>query len=190
MELKEKAAYLKGLVEGLGIDESTKEGKVIRAMCELLDELTAEVSDIRSDVNMAFDEICDINDELEDLGADLFDEDDEDDESNEDADEADDEDDDADLEDRPCYEVPCPACGETVYVTEDDLDAGEAYCPNCRVAFEVALADEDDEEEGPAQYEVTCSACGTTSVMSEDELLSGEPVCPNCGRTLDFQTEE
>ena len=28
MELKEKAAYLKGLVEGLGIDETTKEGKV------------------------------------------------------------------------------------------------------------------------------------------------------------------
>ena len=32
MELKEKAAYLKGLVEGLGIDETTREGKVIKAM--------------------------------------------------------------------------------------------------------------------------------------------------------------
>ena len=29
--MKEKAAYLKGLIDGLGIDESTKEGKVIKA---------------------------------------------------------------------------------------------------------------------------------------------------------------
>ena len=30
--MKEKAAYLKGLIDGLGIDENTKEGKVIKAM--------------------------------------------------------------------------------------------------------------------------------------------------------------
>lgn len=36
--MREKAAYLKGLVEGLGIDENTKEGKVIKAMSELLCE--------------------------------------------------------------------------------------------------------------------------------------------------------
>ena len=34
--MKEKAAYLKGLIDGLGIDENTKEGKVIKAMSELL----------------------------------------------------------------------------------------------------------------------------------------------------------
>ena len=28
--MKEKAAYLRGLIEGLGIDETTKEGKGIR----------------------------------------------------------------------------------------------------------------------------------------------------------------
>ena len=30
--MKEKAAYLRGLIEGLGIDETTKEGKGIKAM--------------------------------------------------------------------------------------------------------------------------------------------------------------
>ena len=39
--MKEKAAYLRGLIEGLGIDETTKEGKVIKAMSELLGELAA-----------------------------------------------------------------------------------------------------------------------------------------------------
>ena len=33
--MKEKAAYLKGLIDGLGIDENTKEGKVIKAMSEM-----------------------------------------------------------------------------------------------------------------------------------------------------------
>ena len=28
MELNKKAAYLQGLVDGLGVDESTKEGKI------------------------------------------------------------------------------------------------------------------------------------------------------------------
>ena len=37
--MKEKAAYLRGLIEGLGIDETTKEGKVIKAMRDLLGEL-------------------------------------------------------------------------------------------------------------------------------------------------------
>ena len=31
MELNKKAAYLQGLVDGLGVDESTKEGKIIKA---------------------------------------------------------------------------------------------------------------------------------------------------------------
>ena len=68
----------------------------------------------------------------------------------------------------------CPACGNTVYVSEDDLDAGEAICPSCKVAFEVALADDEDDEaaeedDSPVQYEVTC---------------------PNCGKPLDFEVTE
>ena len=93
-------------------------------------------------------------------------------------------------------EYACPACGNTVYVSEDDLDAGEAICPSCNVAFEVALADEDDDEapeepdDGPARYEVTCPACGATSVVDEEALLDGEPVCPACGKPLDFEVTE
>ena len=44
--MKEKAAYLKGLIDGLGIDESTKEGKVIKAMSELLSEMAETVDSI------------------------------------------------------------------------------------------------------------------------------------------------
>ena len=195
MELKEKAAYLKGLVEGLGIDESTKEGKVIKAMSELLCEMAQTVDSIDEDITQAYDQINDLSEELEDLEADLYEDDDadeeEDAEDDNDTEDENDEDDNADVASEPYYEVACPACGETVYVSEDDLDAGEAICPSCKVAFEVALADDEEEQDdGPVQYEVTCPNCGATAVFEEGDLLDGEPTCPSCGKPLDFEVTE
>ena len=200
MELNKKAAYLQGLVDGLGIDDTTKEGKIIKAMSALLGEMAETIESVDEDLSRAYDQINDLSDELEDLEADLYeDEDDEDDEDDDeddsDAEEETDEDDDAnddDIASEPFYEVACPNCGETVYVSEDDLDAGEANCAHCGVTFEVALEGDDEEaaEDGPVQYEVTCPDCGTTSVFEEDELLDGAPKCPNCGKALDFEVTE
>ena len=44
MELNKKAAYLQGLVDGLGVDESTKEGKIIKAMAALLGEMADAIA--------------------------------------------------------------------------------------------------------------------------------------------------
>ena len=193
MELNKKAAYLQGLVDGLGIDDTTKEGKIIKAMSALLGEMAEVIESVDEDLSRAYDQINDLNDELEDLEADLYEED-EDGES-EDAEDEDTDDDDAkddDIASEPFYEVACPNCGETVYVSEDDLDAGEANCAHCGVTFEVALEGdgEDDAEDGPVQYEVTCPACGATSVVDEEALLDGDPVCPSCGKPLDFEVTE
>ena len=193
MELNKKAAYLQVLVDGLGIDDTTKEGKIIKAMSALLGEMAEVIESVDEDLSRAYDQINDLSDELEDLEADLYEE--EDDEDDSDAEEETDEDDDAnddDIASEPFYEVACPNCGETVYVSEDDLDAGEANCAHCGVTFEVALEGDDEEaaEDGPVQYEVTCPDCGTTSVFEEDELLDGAPKCPNCGKALDFEVTE
>ena len=194
MELSNKAAYLQGLVDGLGVDESTKEGKIIKAMSALLAEMAEALEGMDEDLSRAYDQINDLSDELEDLEADLYEED-EDGESEDAEDEDTDGDDDAkddDIASEPFYEVACPNCGETVYVSEDDLDAGEANCAHCGVTFEVALEGdgEEDAEDGPVQYEVTCPDCGTTAVFEEDELLDGAPKCPNCGKPLDFEVTE
>ena len=193
MELNKKAAYLQGLVDGLGVDESTKEGKIIKAMAALLGEMADAIAAMDEDLTHAYDQINDLSEELEDLEADLYEDDDAEDDS--DAEEETDEDDDAnddDIASEPFYEVACPNCGETVYVSEDDLDAGEANCAHCGVTFEVALEGDEEEnaEDGPVQYEVTCPDCGTTSVFEEDELLDGAPKCPNCGKALDFEVTE
>ena len=112
--MKEKAAYLKGLIDGLGIDESTKEGKVIKAMSELLSEMAETVDSIDEDVTHAYDQINDLSEELEDLEADLYEEDDaEDEEEEDDSDDETEADDNADVAGEPYYEVACPACGKT-----------------------------------------------------------------------------
>ena len=38
MNISEKVAYIKGLSEGLSLDETTKEGKLIAAIIDILDE--------------------------------------------------------------------------------------------------------------------------------------------------------
>ena len=195
MELSNKAAYLQGLVDGLGVDESTKEGKIIKAMSALLAEMAEALEGMDEDLSRAYDQINDLSDELEDLEADLYeDEDDDEDEGDEDDDDEEDADDanDDDIASEPFYEVACPNCGETVYVSEDDLDAGEANCAHCGVTFEVALEGDEEEpdEDAPVQYEVTCPDCGTTAVFEEEELLEGEAKCPNCGKPLDFEVTE
>ena len=201
MELSKKAAYLQGLVDGLGVDESTKEGKIIKVMSALLAEMAEALEGVDEDLSRAYDQINDLSDELEDLEADLYeDEDDEEDDEEDDDEDEDDEDDEEDADDandddiasEPFYEVACPNCGETVYVSEDDLDAGEANCAHCGVTFEVALEGDEEEpdEDAPVQYEVTCPDCGTTAVFEEEELLEGEPKCPNCGKPLDFEVTE
>ena len=195
MELSKRAAYLQGLVDGLGVDESTKEGKIIKAMSALLAEMAEALEGLDEDLSRAYDQINDLSDELENLEADLYeDEDDDEDEDEDDEDDEEDTDDanDDDIASEPFYEVACPNCGETVYVSEDDLDAGEANCAHCGVTFEVALEGDEEEpdEDAPVQYEVTCPDCGTTAVFEEEELLEGEPKCPNCGKPLDFEVTE
>ena len=191
MELSNKAAYLQGLVDGLGVDESTKEGKIIKAMSALLAEMAEALEGMDEDLSRAYDQINALSDELEDLEADLYEDEDDDEDDEDDEEDADDANDD-DIASEPFYEVACPNCGETVYVSEDDLDAGEANCAHCGVTFEVALEGDEEEpdEDAPVQYEVTCPDCGTTAVFEEEELLEGEPKCPNCGKPLDFEVTE
>ena len=72
MELNKKAAYLQGLVDGLGVDESTKEGKIIKAMAALLGEMADAIAAMDEDLTHAYDQINDLSEELEDLEADLY----------------------------------------------------------------------------------------------------------------------
>ena len=66
MSMMESVSYLKGLAEGLGIDDSTKEGKLLSAIVDVLDDMAAEIADIEETADEQA-ELLDIIDE--DLGS-------------------------------------------------------------------------------------------------------------------------
>lgn len=129
MELKEKVAYLKGMVEMADIDPASKEGKLTNALLQVLEEMSETVADL-VDANS---EVCELLEALDrDLGdveSVVFDADD------------DDEDDDwmDDDDEGEIYEAVCPSCGEQVYIDEEMLDEGEMICPGCGEKLEFDL---------------------------------------------------
>ena len=50
MNLTEKVAYLKGLMDGMEIDLETKEGKLFAAIADVLEDLALSVSDLDDEV--------------------------------------------------------------------------------------------------------------------------------------------
>ncbi|MBM6898752.1 hypothetical protein H6B10_03385, partial [Gemmiger formicilis] len=96
MDLNAKAAYIRGLMTGMEFDPASKNGKVIAAMMDLLEEMAATVTEHDNALDQVYDELETLDQDLDDMVADLYGEDDE---------EAEDE----DSED--LYEVTCPNCG-------------------------------------------------------------------------------
>ena len=47
MGIIEKVAYLKGLAEGMELDTEKKEGKLIAAIIDLLDDIALELEDLK-----------------------------------------------------------------------------------------------------------------------------------------------
>lgn len=123
MDLTEKVAYLKGLIEGLGLTADTKEGKVIGAIVDILDDMALSISDLEDGVELISEQVEGIDEDLEELIEDIYDDDDDDD--------YDDDDFEGEL-----YEVTCPNCGDVICVDEDMLDEGEIDCPGCGETLE------------------------------------------------------
>ena len=67
MTVKEKASYIKGLLDGLNYPQDTAEGKVLYAMSELLAELAEEVVALDEAHSAVCDALDEIDDELIDL---------------------------------------------------------------------------------------------------------------------------
>ena len=161
MSMMEKAMYLKGLCDGLEPDTTTKEGKLIAALLDMVTEMAAEMDDMQA-------EICELKDYCEELDEDLgdveevlldLDDDDEDDDDFDDDDDFEcdgdcagcdfdcgfDEDDDDFFEDEDedeFFEVICPACGDVINF-DSTIDPENLRCPNCGEKFE-CIVEEDD----------------------------------------------
>lgn len=121
MSISENVAYLKGLAEGLDIDSSKKEGKLLIAIIDVLDEMATSIEEVE-EVCDELDELVDIIDhDLGDLEEDYY-------ELQDDSEEE-------------IYEVTCPKCGDSVYLDENLMLDGEMDCPNCGQELEFDMSE-------------------------------------------------
>ena len=145
MEISEKVAYLKGLAEGLALDTDTKEGKLLAAIIDVLDDMAEKFVDLEDELCDVEDGLDAVSDDLSDVEEALYELDDD-----EDEDEDDDEDDDDD-DDESYFVTTCPVCEEEIVFNEDNLESGEIRCPNCGEKLELDLSDlanaQDDEDQ-------------------------------------------
>ena len=130
MTVKEKAAYVKGLIEGLDLDEGEKETKAINAILDWMDSISSSFGNLEEDVDDICEQLSIIDEDLCDVEKEVF---------------GDDECGDCDCcgcdDDEEFYEVKCPSCGEVSCFDEDTLCDGQIDCPNCGELLEFDLSD-------------------------------------------------
>lgn len=128
MTVSEKVSYIKGLAEGLGLDENNKTDKILQNIIDVLDDMAAELA-------CAEDDILDLNDTVDEIDEDLgeledFVYDDED-----------------DMDDDDFYQVTCPKCGTEIYLDEDTLAEESIACPECGTDLEFEFDEDDSDSE-------------------------------------------
>lgn len=142
MDLTEKIAYLKGLLEGMEIDKDSKEGKIYTAIMDVLSDMALTIEDMADFVDEVSAQVDEIDEDLAYVEEYLDDECD----CCDDGCDCCDCDDDWDGE---FYEVTCPACGESFEVDEETLLDGGIACPECNEPLEFDIeCDCDDDECG------------------------------------------
>lgn len=114
--IKPKVAYLHGMMDGLSIDVSSKEGKVLKEIVKVLEDIADRMDEIeanQSNLEMYMDAL---DDDLQDVEEDFYGFDDSDGFMGEDE----------------FVEHQCSQCGETIYLDRSIIENNELIkCPNC-----------------------------------------------------------
>ncbi len=111
MTVSEKVAYLKGLTQGLELDENDKIVKVLNAIVDTLDEVAEAMGELELDVVDISDQVDAVDEDLADLEDFIYEDDFDEDEDDE------------------LYEIKCPECEKTMVVDIEALEEGfECEC--------------------------------------------------------------
>ena len=131
MNSLEKLAYLKGLIEGLALDETKKDTKVINNLIDLLEDVVVSITNLEENVTEMQQQIDAVDEDLGEIEKDLY--------SDEcsccgGAEKAS-----GAPADEIYYEVTCPTCGNVIHLDDDMVALGEIDCPNCGEKLEYDL---------------------------------------------------
>ena len=158
MTISEKAAYLKGLMDGLQLDKEKPEGQMISAIVDLLGDVTRRLADVEETTIAISDELDEIEEDLDAIEAFILDEEEDEDWDDEDEDDFDFEDEedyeegfDFGDEETTVYEVKC-ACGEIIDFDEETLEKGSIICPKCGENLEFTFEDDEEVDDDPLQF--------------------------------------
>ena len=124
--IEKKVAYLKGLAEGLALDENKPETKIINAMLDVLDELAMSVTDLEDAMDIFSEQLDAVDEDLDELENFVYEE----------LDDCDCDCDDCYDDEEEYYDVECPSCGEVICVDRDILEEGSICCPKCNELLE------------------------------------------------------
>lgn len=133
--VKEKVSYLRGLCDGLDINDEVQQ-KMYAAIIDTLDAMADTLDENEATIAELDECVSDIYDALDEFDEELYGdlEDDEEDEDDED-----------DFDEDDFIEVQCPHCGDTIYFDQEMLSSREELiCPSCNEKV-VPAVDEEDE---------------------------------------------
>ena len=175
MTISEKAAYLKGLVEGLGADRDSRDGKLWSCVTDIMADIAHELEDLQDSSLDFADTLDEFGDELSYL-----------------------EEITCDLDSPPVFDDECDGncedCGLCDYDEDDDEGDVVAFSDFADPAEEEEPEDEADSGDDELEYDgviydVTCPSCGEEISFDEDTLEKGSITCPKCGELLEFELD-
>lgn len=140
--LTERAAYLRGLADGMGLNTEKNENKLMLEMLGLMEKMAQKIGELDCDIGELEEYVEDLDHDLGDMEELLYDGEDE----------CDcgccDDDDDCDCCCDEELSFDCPHCGETVMVKASDIDYDESpVCEHCGQPFFTDLEDEEDDDQ-------------------------------------------
>jgi len=145
-DLSGKISYLQGLVEGLDLNTTTKEGRILTNVIGILDDMAESIKELQDTQIELENYVETIDEDLYELEEDFYEEEEDDDDDDEEDEEFEEEDDDDDAE---YVEVECPKCHDLVYFEAellDDEDIVEISCPNCdEIVFKTEECNNDED---------------------------------------------
>ena len=140
MENIEKAAYLRGMLEGMKFDADSDMGKIVLKLIDIVDDLAHDLTDAEERADVMADYIDELDHDLGEVEEYVY---------GDDCDCCDDDDCDCccdDDDDDDLYELECPNCGDKIYITEDMLN-GSIECPNCNTKIDDIEVEDEDESD-------------------------------------------
>ena len=125
--ISKQISYLRGMMDGMEFDSSSKEGRIFESILAVLDEINESIDELFDYQDEMAEQVNMIDEDLAEVESEL-------------ADECDD-----------CleyYEIECPKCGETICLDEGFFNSDDdIVCPNCGENIDIEFDDDDTDEE-------------------------------------------